>query len=57
MWSSVNKQEVKACVTTLMIKVAKIKHDFIPMTSDGEVVVQSITFKNDFKSFETIKDS
>ncbi len=39
MWSSVNKQEGKASVTTLMIKVAKIKHDFIPMTSDGEVIV------------------
>ena len=27
------------------------------MTSDGEVIVESTTFKNDLKGFETIKDS
>lgn len=39
------------------INVVKLKHDFTPMTSDGEVIVQSITFKNNFKGYETIKDS
>ena len=41
----------------ICIDVIKFKHDFVPMTSDGEVIVQSITFKNDFKGYETIKDS
>ena len=39
------------------IDVAKFKHDFTIVTSDGEVILQSTTFKNDFKGFETIKDS
>ena len=39
------------------IDVAKFKHDFTVVTSDGEVIVESTTFKNDLKGFETIKDS
>ena len=57
MWNSINMLKVKSCVTTLLIKVVKFKHAFTPMASDGEIIVQSITFKNDFKGFETIKDS
>lgn len=39
------------------INVVKFKHEFTPMTSDGEVIVQSITFKSNFKGYEAIKDS
>ena len=39
------------------IDVAKFKHDFTVVTSNGEVIVPSTTFKNQFESFETIKDS
>lgn len=39
------------------IDVAKFKHDFTVVTSDGEVIVESTTFKNDLKGFEAIKDS
>ena len=57
MWNSTNKLEKRSCVAALMIKVAKSKDDFTPMTSDGEAIVQLITFKNVFKGYETIKDS
>lgn len=57
MCNSVNKLEIKSCVTTTMIKVVKFKHNFTPTTSDGEAIVWSITFKNVFKGYETIKDS
>ena len=39
------------------IDVAKFKHDFTVVTSNGEVIVPSTTFKNQFEGFETIKDS
>ena len=39
------------------VNIDKFKHNFTPMTSDGEAIVQSITFKNVFKGYETIKDS
>lgn len=39
------------------INVVKYKHDFTPMTSGGKLIVHSITFKNNFKGYETIKDS
>lgn len=55
--NSTNKLDERSCLATLMIKVAKFRHVFTPMTSDGEVIVQLTTFKNVFKSFETIKDS
>lgn len=55
--NSTNKLDERSCLATLMIKVVKFKHDFAPMTSDGETIAQLITFKNDFKGFETIKDS
>ena len=39
------------------IDVARFKHVFTVETSDGEVIVPSTTFKNQFEGFETIKDS
>lgn len=57
MWNSVKKLEERSCVAALMINVARFKHDFTPMTSGREVIVLLITFKNDFKGYETIKDS
>ena len=39
------------------IDVAKFKHDFTVVTSNGEVVIEPTTFKNNDEGFSIIKDS
>ena len=39
------------------IDVAKFKHDFTVVTSNGEVVIEPTTFKNNDEGFTIIKDS